>query len=109
MGGRIRPVHQTERLDHFLEIVEDEPWLNTRRLRSTIDVQDRPQVSRHIDDDRHIAALPSQARARAVWQNRGPILATRAHRLHHVVGDPRGHHTNRRLPVIGRVGGIEGP
>ena len=109
MRRGIRPEHQLMRGDCPLEIVEHDTRLHACRSTISINLENRVQVTRHIDHDSRVAALTRQARSGAARQNRRLMDATDPYGLDDIVNGPRMNDRDWDLAVVGSVGGVQSP
>ena len=76
MGCRVRSKSEMVFFRGMAQIVENSAGLNTPELSFEIDVEHLVQVFRHIDNDRRVAALTSQAGSAAATGDRRAIVAS---------------------------------
>src|SRR5207253_4247580 len=82
------------------QVVEDQARLHACESLLRIDLDQPVQVLGEVDDDGDVAGLSGKAGAAAVGEYRRAVVAADAHRLDDVVGRPRNHDPNRKLPVV---------
>src|SRR4051812_35537649 len=105
---RLRPIREAEALRFAREAVTDDARLYARRPSVWVDREDVAHVLRPIDDDGGVGRLAGQGSpARARDDGHPERLTSRDDRDGVVLGlwDD---HANGDVPVIGRVGRIEG-
>ena len=90
----------------MLQIVEHDAWLYARRFSMGIDVNDRAEMPRHVDDDSRIAALSRQARPTAARQYRYAVFAADLHSRDDIIDRSRHDNRNRHLSVVRGIGGV---
>jgi hypothetical protein len=88
------------------EVVEHDPGLDARRPRGRVDLEDARQVAARVEDDRGVAGLAGQARARAAREDRHVVLGAHAQRGHDVVVVAREHDADGHVAVVRRIGGV---
>ena len=102
--GRERQVVHFCRVTHA---IEHDAGLHARDLRRGIERDDAVQVLREVHDDRDVAALAGEARARAARQDRRAGFAARCDRRRDVGFVERNDEPDGNLAVVRRVGGVE--
>jgi len=109
LGGRVRSKGQPVAEGRATQAVVDHPRLHPSVLLVRIQLEDMVHVPGEIQHYRDVAALPGQTGARAASQHRRTEFATNRKGADHIVLVARDHHADGHLPVIGSVGGVEGP
>ena len=94
-------------LRRLAEVIEDQAGLHAGEAALGIDLDDLVQVLGEVDDHGDVAALAGEARAAAVREHRGAVIAADAHRLDDVVGCARDDDADRQLSIVGAAGRIE--
>src|SRR5262245_55493323 len=108
MGGRIGAVHQAKRRSDCLQVVENQTGLNACDAALRIDLEDLPQVLRHVEDDRDVAALSGQACAGAAGEAGDTLFAADSYRVDDLSHGTRDDDGNGHLTVVRGVGGVQG-
>ena len=65
-------------------------------------------MARDVDDDGTVRRLAGEARARAAQRDRGVVVAADSNHFRKIRGIQRPDGADRKLAVVGRVGGIQG-
>ena len=108
MRRRVRRERQVMRLGGVAQVVEHDARLDARELALGIELDDAVQVLGEVDDDRDVAALAGEARAAAARQHRHVTARARGDRRDDIVDALRHDDADRHLPVVRRVGRIQG-
>ncbi len=108
VGGGVGRERQVVLLGALAQAVEDQPGLHARAARRRIEPEDAVDELRGVDHQRHVAALAGERSAAAARDDRGAVLVRAGHRLDDVLHRARDHHSDRHLPVVRAVRGVQG-
>ncbi len=107
--GGVGRKRQVMPLGGVAHAIEHDAGLDPRDLRPRIERDNAVQILRKIHDDRDVAALAGEAGAGAARHDGCAGVAARANGRGHIGSVQRDHQANGDLPVVRRVGGVEGP
>jgi hypothetical protein len=91
------------------QVVEDDARLHPGGPGERVDLQDPRHVPPGVEHDGDVARLAGQARPRPAGQDRRVVLGAHPQGRHHVLVVEREDDPQWHLPVVGRVGGVDGP
>lgn len=89
--------------------VQNAPGLNAGPAAARIHLNDAIHVFGEIQHDRHVAALASQTGPSAAAEHGRAKVMTSSQGGHHIIRVSRNDYSNRHLPVIRRIRGVDRP
>jgi hypothetical protein len=92
-----------------IELVQDDAGFHDGCPRVRVDRDDAVAVLGPVDDDRHVARLPGQARPAAARDDRRSVPPADFDRRRAGLDGARHHRPDRYLPVVHRVGAVGAP
>jgi hypothetical protein len=98
--------HQLMRRELLVQVVQARPGLHHRDPPAGVHRHQAMAVLGPVDHHARVAALPGQARAAPTGEHRDVVLTAHGDGLDGRVDSPWDHHTDRHLPVVGRVMGV---
>ena len=91
------------------QVVEDDARLHPGGPGERVDLQDPRHVPPGVEHDGDVARLAGQARPRTAGQDRRVVVGAHAQGSHYVLVVEREDDPEWHLPIVGGVGGVDGP